>query len=164
MRHLAIIAAAAALTFSTAAQAATYRLGTLEVVDPWSRPAAANGNGGGFLTIVNRGAATDTLVAVETPAARKTEVHRSSTAGGVMKMERQDAGVAIPAGKQIAFAPGGYHVMFLGLSKATKLGDKIPATLVFKSGAKLKVEFQVAAGAPGAASAKTPAADAHQHH
>lgn len=164
MRHLAIIAAAAALTLSTAAQAATYRLGTLEVVDPWSRPAAANGNGGGFLTIVNRGAAADTLVAVETAAARKTEVHRSSTAGGVMRMERQDAGVAIPPGKQIAFAPGGYHVMFLGLSKATKLGDKVPATLVFKSGAKLKVEFQVAAGAPGAAPAKTPAADAHQHH
>ena len=165
MRHLAIIAAAtAALSLSTAAQAATYRLGTLEVVDPWSRPAAANGNGGGFLTIVNRGAAADTLVAVETAAARPTEVHRTSTAGGVMKMERQDAGVAIPAGKQVAFAPGGYHVMFLGLTKATKLGDKIPATLVFKSGAKLKVEFQVAAAAPGTASGKAPAADAHHHH
>ncbi len=165
MRHLAIIAAAAAaLTLSTAAQAASYRLGTLEVVDPWSRPAAANGNGGGFMTIVNRGAGADALVAVETPAARKTEVHRSSTAGGVMKMERQDAGVAIPAGKQMAFAPGGYHVMFLGLTKATKLGDKIPATLVFKSGAKLKVEFQVAAAAPGTASGKAPAADAHHHH
>ena len=165
MRHLAIIAAAtAALSLSTAAQAATYRLGTLEVVDPWSRPAAANGNGGGFLTIINRGAAADTLLAVETAAARKTEVHRTSTAGGVMKMERQDAGVAIPAGKQVAFAPGGYHVMFLGLTKATKLGDKIPATLVFKSGAKLKVEFQVAAAAPGTASGKAPAADAHHHH
>ena len=116
------------------------------------------------MTIVNRGAGADTLVAVETAAARKTEVHRSSTAGGVMKMERQDAGVAIPAGKQVAFAPGGYHVMFLGLSKATKLGDKVPATLVFKSGAKLKVEFQVAAGPPGTAAGKAPAADAHHHH
>jgi copper(I)-binding protein len=157
MRHLPIIAAACALALAGAAQAATYRLGTLEVANPWSRPAAANGNGGGFMTITNRGGKPDTLVAVETPAARKTEIHRSSTAGGVMKMERQDAGVAVPAGKAIAFAPGGYHVMFLGLTKATKLGDKLPATLVFKSGAKLKVEFQVAAAVPGAE------AD-HAHH
>ena len=164
MRHFPIIAAVCALALAGSAHAATYRLGTLEVANPWSRPAAANGNGGGFMTIVNRGAGADALVAVETPAARKTEVHRSSTAGGVMKMERQDAGVAIPAGKQMAFAPGGYHVMFLGLTKATKLGDKIPATLVFKSGAKLKVEFQVAAAAPGTASGKAPAADAHHHH
>ena len=164
MRHLPILAAAAALTLSAAAHAATYRLGTLEAVAPWSRPAAANGNGGGFLTIVNRGTAADTLVAVETAAARKTEVHRTSTAGGVMKMERQEAGVAIPPGKQVAFAPGGYHVMFLGLNQATRLGDKVPATLVFKSGAKLKVEFQVAAGAPGATPAKAPAAGAHHHH
>ena len=57
-----------------------------------------------------------------------------------------------------------FGVMFLGLTKATKLGDKIPATLVFKSGAKLKVEFQVAAAAPGTASGKAPAADAHHHH
>ncbi len=164
MRHFPIIAAACALALAGPAHAATYRLGTLEVANPWSRPAAANGNGGGFLTITNRGKAADTLVAVETTAARKTEVHRSSTAGGVMKMERQDAGVPIPAGKAVAFAPGGYHVMFLGLTKPTKLGDKLPATLVFKSGAKLKVEFQVAAAAPGAAPGKAPAADAHQHH
>ena len=164
MRNLCIAAAAATLALAGSAHAASYKLGALEVADPWSRPAAANGNGGGFLTIINRGAAADTLVAVETAAARKTEVHRTSTAGGVMKMERQDAGVPIPAGKQVAFAPGGYHVMFLGLTKATKLGDKVPATLVFKSGAKLKVEFQVAPGAPGAAGAKAPAADARHHH
>ncbi|KQW71040.1 hypothetical protein ASE17_14935 [Phenylobacterium sp. Root77] len=164
MRHLPILAAAAVLAFSGASQAATYRLGALEAVSPWSRPAAAGGNGGGFLTIVNRGAAADALVAVETTAARKTEVHRTSTAGGVMKMERQDAGVTIPPGKQVAFAPGGYHVMFLGLTKPTKLGDKLPATLVFKSGARLKVEFQVAAAAPGAAPGKAPAAEAHHHH
>jgi copper(I)-binding protein len=81
-----------------------------------------------------------------------------------MKMERQDAGVTIPPGKQVAFAPGGYHVMFLGLTKPTKLGDKLPATLVFKSGARLKVEFQVAAAAPGAAAGKAPAAEARHHH
>lgn len=156
MRHLLIPAAIAAFALTAPAQAATYRLGALEVAAPWSRPAAANGNGAGFMVITNRGAAADTLMAVETPAARKAEIHFTSTQGGMMKMARQDAGVAIPPGKAVTFAPGGYHVMLLGLTKATKLGDTVPATLVFKSGAKLKVEFQVGAAAP--------TADPHAHH
>jgi copper(I)-binding protein len=115
----------------------------------------AGGNGAGFMVVTNRGKAADALKSVEAPFARKTEIHRSSTAGGVMRMERQDAGVAIAAGKATTFAPGGYHLMFLGLTKATKAGDKLPATLVFQSGAKLKVEFVVGAAAP--------AAEAHHH-
>lgn len=160
MHKLCIFAAAAALTIAGAAQAATFRHGALEVADPWSRPAMAGGNGGGFMVITNRGKAADTLKAVEAPFVRKIEIHRTSTEGGVMRMERQDAGVAIPAGKAVAFAPGGYHVMFLGLTKATKAGDKLPATLVFQSGARVKVDFLVGAGAP-AANAKS---GEHAHH
>lgn len=156
MRKSHIAAAVAALAFAGSAHAASYKLGTLEVSGPWSRPAAANGNGAGFMTVTNRGKAADTLKAVETPAARKVEIHRSAMQNGVARMQRQDAGVAIPAGQALAFAPGGYHVMFLGLTKPLKLGDKVPATLVFQSGARLKVEFQVGAAAP--------AADAHHHH
>lgn len=158
MQKLCILAAAV-IAFAGSAQAATYRLGGLEVAAPWSRPAAAGGNGAGFMVVTNRGKGADTLKSVEAPFARKAEIHRSSMDGGVMRMERQDAGVAIPAGKAVSFAPAGYHVMFLGLSKATKAGDKLPATLVFQSGAKLKVEFEVGAAAPAA----EPAAD-HAHH
>jgi copper(I)-binding protein len=156
MQKLCILAAAA-LAFAGSAHAASYKLGALEVADPWSRPAMAGGNGAGFMVVTNRGKTADALKSVEAPFARKAEVHRSSTAGGVMRMERQDAGVAIPAGKAVTFAPGGYHVMFLGLGKATKAGDRLPATLVFQSGAKMKVEFVVGAAAPA------PAAD-HAHH
>ena len=160
MRNLCIAAAAATLALAGSAHAASYKLGALEVADPWSRPAAANGNGAGFMTITNRGKSTEVLKAVETTAAKKTEIHLSSTAGGVMRMARQDGGVAIPAGKSISFAPGGYHVMLLGLGKASKAGDKLPATLVFASGARLKVEFTVGTAAPGAAD---PMAG-HMHH
>lgn len=160
MRNLCIAAAAATLALAGSAHAASYKLGTLEVADPWSRPAAANGNGAGFMTITNRGKSTEVLKAVETTAAKKTEIHLSSTAGGVMRMARQDGGVAIPAGKSVSFAPGGYHVMLLGLGKASKAGDKLPATLVFASGVRLKVEFTVGAAAPGAAD---PMAG-HMHH
>ena len=154
MRYL-MTAAAITLALAGGAEAATYRLGSLEVANPWSRPAAANGNGAGFMVITNRGGKPDALKAVETPLARKAEIHQSSTAGGVMRMQRLDAGLALPAGKAVTLAPGGYHVMLLGLTKQLKSGDKVPATLVFQSGARMNVEFQVGATAPTAA---------HEHH
>ena len=67
MRTL-ILGLAAALSV-TAAQAATFRLGGLEVGQPWSRPSAAGVNGAGYMTLTNRGANPDTLIAVESPAA-----------------------------------------------------------------------------------------------
>ncbi|HQT55688.1 MAG TPA: copper chaperone PCu(A)C, partial [Phenylobacterium sp.] len=114
-------------------------------------------------TLTNRGAASDTLVAVESPAARKVEMHRTTTDGGVMKMQRLDS-VLLPPGKAITFAPAGYHVMLIGLAKAQKAGDAVPATLVFKSGARLKVVFAVGAGPTGGAAATGAKAMEHMNH
>lgn len=148
---------AVALLAAVPASAATYRLGGLEVGGPWSRPAAAKMNGAGFLAITNRGKAADRLMAVESPTARKVELHRSLMTNGVASMQRQDAGIAVPAGKTVTLAPGGYHVMFVGLAKAQKTGDRVPATLVFQSGTRMKVEFEVRTAAPAAEGA-------HAHH
>jgi copper(I)-binding protein len=150
MRTL-ILGLAATLLVATAVQAATYRLGGLEVSQPWSRPAAAGVNGAGYMTVTNRGTAPDTLTAIESPAAKKVEMHRSSMSGGLMSMQKIDS-VLLPPGKAITFAPAGYHVMLVGLTKAQKAGDVVPATLVFASGARLKIEFTVGMGpATGAA-------------
>lgn len=155
MRPILLTAALVALALP--ASAATYRAGNLEVADPWSRPAQAGMNGAGFFTVTNRGKVADRLVAVETTAARKAEIHRSLMTNGVASMQRQDRGVALPAGQALTFAPGGYHVMFMGLAKTQKGGDTTAATLVFQSGARMKVEFEVRAPGPAAA-------PAHQHH
>jgi copper(I)-binding protein len=67
----------------------------------------------GFFTIANAGKTPVTLKRVESAAAAKVEMHQSSMAGGVMSMRRRDDGIVVPAGGQIAFAPGGYHLMLL---------------------------------------------------
>jgi len=149
-----VLIAAALVAASSAHAAPTYRQGTLEVDWPWSRPAAAGMTGAGFMTLTNRGKAADTLVSVQSPVARKVEVHRSSMAGGVMSMQRQDR-VAIPAGRTVTFGPGGYHLMLIGLVRPLKAGDRAPATLTFASGAKIKVVFAVGTGAAPAT---------HGHH
>lgn len=109
---------------------------------PWSRPASQGATGAGFMVLVNSGAKPDALVMVESTGARQVQIHQSSVSGGMAAM-KMVASVPIPAGSKVIFAPGGYHLMFLGLSKAQKVGDSLPATLVFASGARIKVVFTV---------------------
>jgi copper(I)-binding protein len=133
------------LAVATSAQAAA----PLTVSGAWSRPAVAGTNGVGYLVVANSGKTPDALVRVETPLAAKVEMHSSSMAGGVMSM-KPETRVAVPAGGQAAFAPGGYHLMLIGLTRTLKAGDQVPATLIFASGARAPVSFKVAISAPPA--------------
>lgn len=145
---LPILAAAAAATLATAAHAAP------KVEAAWSRPAAAGTTGAGFMTISNPDAKADALTGVETPWAGQVQIHESSMTGGVARMQRVER-VEVPAGGRVTFAPGGYHLMFMGLTRALKMGDTLPATLTFASGAKVKASFVVGL---------SPPTDAHAHH
>ena len=134
------------LVLATAAQAAPAT--KLEVARAWSRPAAAGTNGVGYLTLANRGPGTETLLSVETVVAQRVEMHQTSMAGGIMSMQRLDKGLIIAPGKSVTFAPGGYHLMLIGLQKALAVGDRVPATLVLASGVRIKTTFPVGAAPP----------------
>ena len=146
---LTAILAASSAALPTQTLAGDYTLGALTIRQPWSRPAQAGMNGAGFFTVVNAGKTPVTLRSVDTPAAAKAEIHQSSMANGVMSMRRLDNGVVIPAGGQIAFAPGGYHLMLIGLKAAQAQGQKVPVTLIFDSGRKMRVDLAVQLAAPG---------------
>ena len=154
-----LIALAAALVAAPFSHAADVQAGTLTIRQPWSRPAQAGMNGVGFFMIVNGGKTSVTLKSVESPAAGKVEIHQSAMAGGVMTMRRQDT-VKIPAGGQVAFAPGGYHLMLLSLKSAQSVGQKVPVTLVFDNGRKAQVELTVQLAPPSGA----PASPMGDHH
>jgi periplasmic copper chaperone A len=143
-----MLAAIAALAFATPALAAP------QVQAAWSRPAAQGTTGAGFMTLANPDAKPDALVAVESPLARQVQMHQSSMKDGIASMQKLDR-VPLPAGGRVTFAPGGYHLMLLGLTKALKAGDTVPATLVFASGARVKATFVVGS---------TPPAAEHHHH
>lgn len=142
---------ASVATFALAPIGASAQMsGPIMVSDAWSRPAVQGTTGAGFMTLMNHGKTPQALVKVESPLARKVEIHRSAMTGGVMTMTAQSK-VDIPPAGMVTFAPGGYHLMFMGLAKALKAGDKLPATLTFTGGRKVKVDFAVGAGAPGGA-------------
>jgi copper(I)-binding protein len=66
-------------------------------------------------------------------------------------MRQVTEGVAVKAGENVGFAPGGLHVMFIRLKAAQVAGDRIPATLVFRESGRKPVELtvRVAGAAPG---------------
>lgn len=135
------VAALAALSIAGAAQAAP------TVQTAWSRPAAQGTTGAGFMTLVNPDAKADALVAVQTPWARETQIHQTSMSGGMASMKRLDRAPLAPGAKMV-FAPGGHHLMFMGLTRALKTGDAMPVTLIFASGARVKATFVVGMGPP----------------
>jgi copper(I)-binding protein len=101
----------------------------IALTDAFTRAAAVGGVGGAFVTVANTGAA-DRLTGVASPDAAKAELHESLTDNGVMKM-RPVSGIDVPAGATVKLAPGGYHIMLIGLKHALVAGEAIQLTLIF---------------------------------
>jgi copper(I)-binding protein len=90
----------------------------------------------------------DALVRVTSPAAAAVTVHRSVVDDqGMASMERVDE-LAIPARSEVAFEPGGLHVMLDQLREPLEVGDTIELTLTFAEAGTRTVAVRVVA--PGA--------------
>lgn len=121
-----------------------FTLGSLEIAHPWTRQTApGQSNGGGFLVVTNKGRTADRLVGVASPAAGKVELHTMSMDGGVMRMRPVTGGLPIPAGGTLTLAPGGYHVMLIGLKAPLTLGAMVPLTLRFERAGTITVQLKV---------------------
>ncbi len=129
---------------ATPSLARDYKIGSIEIVQPWSRATPSTApSAGGFLTLANKGDVADRLIAIESPAAKQTEIHEMKMDGAVMRMRELENGVVLPPGQTIELKPGGYHVMFMGLKAPFVKDQKVPATLVFEKAGRIDVEFQV---------------------
>lgn len=141
MKH--ILALTVALGLPGLAAAHEFTAGDLEVIHPmaFETPKAAK-SGAGYLEIVNMGDAADALLEVRADFP-KVMLHKSEEKDGVASMMHVDK-IAIPAGETVSLAPGGFHVMFMGLNgDPLEKGEKIKATLVFERAGELEVEFTV---------------------
>jgi copper(I)-binding protein len=142
---LAVIAIGIAIAAPAAAH--DFKVGKLTFQHPWTR-ATAGKVGAGYTIIVNSGKTADQLVSASSPAVDRVEIHTMTMDDGVMKMRPLPDGIAIPAGGTAKLAPGGYHLMLLGLKKPLVEGTLVPLTLNFAKAGPVKIELKVeAAGA-----------------
>jgi periplasmic copper chaperone A len=156
-RRAALGALFATIMFAAPALAHSVTVGSLTLTDLWTRatppkaPTAA-----GYLTITNTGSEPDHLIAASTPAAGKGEIHIMEVNAGVMTMHPVEGGIEIPAGGSVTLAPGGYHLMFIGLKDALKEGGKMPVTLKFEKAGTVETFLHIMAiGAQGPASGQS---------
>jgi copper(I)-binding protein len=68
--------------------------------------------------------------------------------------------VALPAGKQIRFAPGGYHIMLMDLKQPVKNGDSVPIMLTVEYPDKKRETVEVKAQVRGLGTSQQ---SQHQH-
>ena len=122
----------------------------LTVSPPFARPTPPGAStAAGFLTIENSGESADRLIGASSTASERVEVHSMSMAGGVMTMRPVTGGLTVPAHGAMSLAPGGYHLMFIGLRQAFRAGAFEPVTLRFERGAAIQVELRVVSAPDG---------------
>lgn len=96
-----------------------------------------------YLTIQNRGAAADRLLHVESEVAKMLEIHHTLTENNMTTMKAMHEGVPVPAGSAVVLAPGGLHIMLMGLAQALAGGDTFRLDLHFEKAGPLSVEVEV---------------------
>ncbi|MEO8667007.1 MAG: copper chaperone PCu(A)C [Bauldia sp.] len=146
-----LLAASIALAFAFPAAAHSVDVGSLSLTDLWTRASPPKApSGAGYLTVTNKGSDPDRLFSVSARGVDRTEIHQMAVVDGVMKMGPVEGGIEIPAGGSITLAPGGFHIMFIGLKEPLVEGGRMPVTLNFEKAGKVETFLHIlAVGAGG---------------
>lgn len=108
----------------------------VSVNEPWARATVPGQPIGAVYMKVSSSDAVR-LVAIQTDAAKDVQVHTMHHHDGVMKM-REHGELAIPAGQTVELAPGGLHLMLLGLKKPLSAGENLTVKLTFEDARKVR--------------------------
>ena len=139
---VALVAALASLATAVPLAAHEEKTAHITIVHPWSRPAPQGQNGVIYLEIRNDGEVDDRLTGVSTPLAERVELHRSTMEDGIHRMEKVES-ITVPAGGAVELAPGGLHVMLIGLKFMLMAEETVPVTLTFERAGDVTATFAV---------------------
>jgi periplasmic copper chaperone A len=138
-----ILALAVGLASPAAAAQILGETGYIVVTDGIARAAPGARSGAGYIILTNRGDVEDRLVAAESPAAERVELHTHLLEDGIARMLEVEDGFPLPPGESVALAQGGEHLMFLGLTDAWDAESGIAVRLVFERAEPLEITLPV---------------------
>lgn len=96
----------------------------------------------GYLDINNVTASSDRLLEIESPLARRIEIHRVTRSGAVVGMKKIEE-LDIPARSKVRIEPGVLHLMLVGPPGELAAGAKVKLRLRFRDAGWLEVEAEV---------------------
>ena len=92
-----------------------------------------------YLKITNNGVSDDRLIAAKAVIAKRVEIHSMEMDNGVMRMRAVDGGLSIAAGDSVTLAPGGLHIMLMGLTTDLAPDTQHEIILVFEKAGDIKL-------------------------
>ena len=106
----------------------------IEIRDAWVRAVLpVQKSSAAYFTIQNKTDKKIVLRDVSAAHAHHTMMHRTVDKNGIASMEHVE-NIAIEAGQELAFKPGGLHVMMMGLEKEFSEQKNIKLTFTFDDG------------------------------
>jgi len=112
---------------------------------PWTRAVPpVSANGAAYLHIVNTGSEPDRLLGAASPTARMVHLHETRIEEGVARMGMVGE-LLIAPGERVELAPGGLHLMVMGLEQPLAEGDTLALRLQFERAGELDVDVPVLA-------------------
>jgi copper(I)-binding protein len=120
----------------------------IEVRGAWTRPTPPGSTTAAVYMSVRAGD-DDTLVgaSVDPAIAAGAMAHNTVSSGGQLSMD-DTAGVALPGGEDVAFEPGGLHVMLEDLAEPLVAGEEVALTLAFEHAPDVAITVLVRDDAP----------------
>ncbi|MCM0620210.1 copper chaperone PCu(A)C [Nocardioides bruguierae] len=135
---------AAGDTSTSSTTSSSTEASSVTVTDPWVKAVDAGDMTAMFGTLTNDGDADAVLVSATTEAASMVQLHETvETDDGSMQMQEKDGGFDLAAGDGHELAPGGDHVMLMGVSDDLLPGDTVTVTLTFEDDSTLDVDAVV---------------------
>ncbi|MFO1038245.1 MAG: copper chaperone PCu(A)C [Geminicoccaceae bacterium] len=152
---LLALVTAGLLAAGIATAAETAKLGPIGIDDAWARAAPAGmANSAAYMKLENGGAEADKLVSASSPAADMVGLHATTVDSSGVAQMREVEGIEVPAGGSVELAPGGLHVMLMGLKQPLAAGGTLPLTLVFEHAGSVTLDVPVQAATGGMAGMK----------
>jgi len=96
-----------------------------------------------YVTVTNKGPSADRLVSVSCTCAQSAMFHTTTHTNGMVGMADMADGFALPAGQTLVFAPGGNHIMLMGVTGTPKEGDFADIVLTFAKAGPVTLHMPV---------------------
>ena len=142
----------AVLGTAVPAQAHEEKTGDITIVHPWSRPAAQGQNGVIYLGVRQPGCRRRSPDRRQHAARREGRASPEHDGRGHPPHGKVES-IVVPAGGTVELAPGGLHVMLVGLKFMLMAEETIPVTFTFEGAGAITTGVSVEA----------PGGDDHDH-
>jgi len=142
MRRLAITTLTL-LGLAAGALGAETKVGEVVIRDPWVRASlGASGTSAAYMTIEVTGERPDRLLGAKSPLAEHAQLHAHVMDEGVARMRPVEA-IEVAPGTPTVLAPGGLHIMLMGVQGKLAPGQTLPLELTFETAGKVELEVPV---------------------